>query len=51
MNGTDVGLMFLVLAVVFVAVEYYEWSRRDQDRREDRKVKRNLERMVGEWRP
>lgn len=42
MTGLDVGLMFLVLVVVFVTVEYVEWKRRDEDRRIARLRRRGL---------
>lgn len=42
MTGLDVGLMILVLAVVFCAVEYHEWRKRDEDRRMRRLRERGL---------
>jgi heme/copper-type cytochrome/quinol oxidase subunit 3 len=32
-NGIDVLFTVVALAILFVAVELYEWKRRDEDRR------------------
>lgn len=42
MNGIDIALLVLVVALVFATVEYREWRNRDEDRRIARLRKRGL---------